>query len=711
MTGDNGAQKADELNSQSWDCMITDPQKGMALSREACEIAEAAGYEKGLADSCLNEGWCRIYLSDYKKAVEALTRGLDLYRSLKDKKGELRVLNALGAVYHSLNQYETALDYYSRCLEGSRALKDDERLGSTLGNIGSIYQELGKDEEALGYFAEEQKLLELSEWEELKCNNLHSMGLSYRQLGDNDKALDCFSRALEIAESIDYRISKAMCLTSIGLILQDQNKPDEAAAHLRQGLEISRDTGNRMGEVEGLTNLGEFCRRQKEYGNSLDYHRQALQLSRSIGSRLYEYRNYRAISAVYEEKGEFREALENHQQFYRAEKALLNEETEKKLNHTAIQFELEKKQIEAEMDRLRHVELKESYHRITLISQIGRKITASLDMETIMQTISDNVRALMSADIFGIALYLKEEKEIDYRYFLEGSSRLSMEKTSLGSESSLAARCIRSRSPILINDVKQDRILSTGIIPRSLIYMPLTVEEDIIGVITVQSYETGAYEEQHLEILHALASYIAVALENSLIHEELNKLNNLVLEEKGELEEAYREIARLANYDHLTGLPNRRLFFELLRKDLELTSRRSGRLGVLYIDLDNFKPVNDQLGHDAGDKLLKIVSERFRGVLRSSDTVARIGGDEFAAILPDLTDKSGAGNAAEKLIACLAEAITVSGSALQVGASIGISVFPDDDISMEGLLKKADSAMYGVKQNLKNDYRYYSNPV
>lgn len=153
-----------------------------------------------------------------------------------------------------------------------------------------------------------------------------------------------------------------------------------------------------------------------------------------------------------------------------------------------------------------------------------------------------------------------------------------------------------------------------------------------------------------------------------------------------------------AHYDELTGLPNRYFFFDQLSKELSRARRTATRVGLLFMDLNKFKPVNDQHGHDAGDHVLKTVAERWLATTRSSDTLARLGGDEFALIVDGLADSVELAAIAHKLIAALNESITLPrGAVVTVGTSVGGSIYPDCATEMDSLIAAADAAMYTCK--------------
>jgi diguanylate cyclase (GGDEF)-like protein/PAS domain S-box-containing protein len=167
------------------------------------------------------------------------------------------------------------------------------------------------------------------------------------------------------------------------------------------------------------------------------------------------------------------------------------------------------------------------------------------------------------------------------------------------------------------------------------------------------------------------------------------------------------QIRRLAHHDSLTELPNRSLFLDRLGLAMA-QARRDGRpMAVLQLDLDHFKDINDTLGHPAGDTLLRACARRLQSIVHDTDTVARIGGDEFAIILTGLERPIDAGHVAQRIIARLLEPVSCQGHEVHTGTSIGITIFPDDDTDPDQLLRNADIALYRAKANGRNTYSFF----
>lgn len=164
----------------------------------------------------------------------------------------------------------------------------------------------------------------------------------------------------------------------------------------------------------------------------------------------------------------------------------------------------------------------------------------------------------------------------------------------------------------------------------------------------------------------------------------------------------------LAYHDALTGLPNRVFFLNSLQLAIARVGRTQHSLAILFLDLDGFKPVNDNLGHHTGDQLLSLLAERLRSAVRKEDTVARFGGDEFAILLNDLDDKEITSSLAAKLLNTVSRTFVVRGEKINISTSIGISIYPSDGQDANTLLTHADEAMYDAKRHGGNCFRYSS---
>ncbi|MBK7001550.1 MAG: diguanylate cyclase [Rhodoferax sp.] len=208
---------------------------------------------------------------------------------------------------------------------------------------------------------------------------------------------------------------------------------------------------------------------------------------------------------------------------------------------------------------------------------------------------------------------------------------------------------------------------------------------------------------------HKNGQLYAVLLTASAVHDASGATENHVcmLTDITHLKQQQQRLEHAAQHDPLTGLPNRMLLSDRLQQAMVRCQRQGTGLGVVYLDLDGFKDVNDQYGHDVGDRLLVCVAQRLKAALREGDSLVRMGGDEFVALLVDLERTEDGAPVLERLLLAAAEPVAVDAHVLQVSTSIGISYFPLDNVDADHLLRHADAAMYRAKQTGKNRYCIY----
>lgn len=192
---------------------------------------------------------------------------------------------------------------------------------------------------------------------------------------------------------------------------------------------------------------------------------------------------------------------------------------------------------------------------------------------------------------------------------------------------------------------------------------------------------------------------------------QLVLINRSLEKEVGERRRAEDNLKHLAHHDPLTSLPNRLLLGARLEHAIERAHRNGTQVAVLFMDLDNFKNINDSLGHAAGDELLRMVAERLRSCIREDDTVARLGGDEFIIVMEQIDSQRMTSHLAQKLMSTLEEKFEIENQALFIGTSIGISLFPKDGESTEQLIANADAAMYRAKEQGRRNYQFYTHDL
>lgn len=326
-------------------------------------------------------------------------------------------------------------------------------------------------------------------------------------------------------------------------------------------------------------------------------------------------------------------------------------------------------------------------------------VLAHTSIETdLLQSGIDALTKLIQARYGAVSLV--DEAGVQKNFLYTGIDPAQTQKIGQAPEGrGLLGIVIRENLSLSIDDISKDP-RSAGFPPhhpamKTLLAVPISHDGLVYGRIYLSEKINGEAFNQDDEVLaQSFARSLSLVLDNA--------------HELDEIKKAKHNLDHMAHFDTLTNLPNRCLFSDRLQQALLQAERCNGLLAVMFIDLDNFKGVNDTLGHSAGDALLKLVAQRITDSLRKGDTVARLGGDEFILMLPELGSAQDASQVAQKILAALAQTFELDQHELHISASIGISIYPDDAADVDGMLSAADTAMYHAKKLGKNNSQFYA---
>ncbi|WP_122602164.1 diguanylate cyclase domain-containing protein [Pseudomonas atacamensis] len=341
----------------------------------------------------------------------------------------------------------------------------------------------------------------------------------------------------------------------------------------------------------------------------------------------------------------------------------------------------------SEVDQLRIAvarditERKQAESRQAALYAISEAAHAAEDLLALFKRVHLLIGEWLPALNFSVALYDENCGQLNFPYHVD-DHELQPEQpgTVIGR---LCAQVIRSGQPMLLTPDSADatpdfaELLAEQNAPCWL-GVPLSSKNGTIGALIVKSLAGGErYTEQDKELLQYVCAQVATAIERQQLHARLK---------------------RMAQYDQLTQLPNRELLRDRLRAALAHARAVHGHMALLYVDLDRFKQVNDTHGHAVGDMLLQTVANRLKGCVRETDTVARIGGDEFVVLLHSVHAAEDADSVAGKIRQVLAQPMRLDGHDLRIEPSIGVARFPEHGEEEQQLFRHADQAMYAAKR-------------
>jgi diguanylate cyclase (GGDEF)-like protein len=354
------------------------------------------------------------------------------------------------------------------------------------------------------------------------------------------------------------------------------------------------------------------------------------------------------------------------------------------LNRLALEREVARRTVDLERSQSAlersNATLAASAETLRRLGEIGRLVTASLDSGDVLAALCRNVGSILDAE--SVAIWLPDGKPVRLRvaYGVGHGEALPTLAVPLDDPDAGVARAARERRDILIES-------PTGAHATAL-FGPLLVQDQLFGVLAVETSRPRAYGEREQFAFASFCAYGATALANAEAHRDLARAN--------------AELGRLASHDSLTGLANRRYFFDMAVEEVARAGRYRRCLSLLVVDLDTFKSVNDTYGHLAGDAALQAASRCLQQSLRQTDLAARYGGEEFIALLPE-TGLDGAVQVAERFRALLAATeIRHNDVSFRITASVGVAAWRFGEAAIEPAIDRADRALYRVKSTGRN---------
>ena len=332
-----------------------------------------------------------------------------------------------------------------------------------------------------------------------------------------------------------------------------------------------------------------------------------------------------------------------------------------------------------------------------VLYNISRAANSDISLTQLYPIIREELSTVIDTTNFYIALFDEEKNNLYFSYYTDETGERDKDflVSKYSNSDSIFNYIFKTGESLLLSYNKYKRMIARGdfishdVITNKQTWLgvPLKIESRIIGSMVLQSYtDPDIYSKKDIKLMEFVSQQVATAIERKQIEEKLKFLSL---------------------YDSLTKLPNRVLFYDRIRQEIAYSKREQKKFALMFLDLDNFKEVNDKFGHDAGDELLQETAKRFVNLLRGSDTICRLGGDEFIILLPRLKHpRENTEDVVQKIFSVFSEPFKIKNNSVNIHLSIGIALYPDDGEWEEVLIKSADKAMYMAKKEGLNSYHW-----
>ncbi|MDN3647459.1 diguanylate cyclase [Reinekea marina] len=684
-----------------WISMIQSPLETLSeLDKLISEMPKTAPeYETAI----FYRGSCLIFTADYRGAIQQLNEALDRAVLANDLNQIRRVNNALGMAYKSTGEYGQALKALETAIELSKKLNDVYGQFTAQLNLADLFFETHD------YSTCEQHVNEVTGLDHSHCDEESIAELYWQQARifllhmDFNSAAQALKRTFEIAVKIDYVHLRIFSLILKGRMYRLMGDLSQAETILEA---VINDPNLEFEGTMGLSAYIELAKALFSDGNqqrALTVINLALNVN-SDGSdhAALRLQVYELAAFCYQAAGDIEKANRYFQLTLELERSVVNQRNRRAMELSKARLQQENQKIKQEIIQKENTYLKNEQSQLQTINKIAIRLAETLSLSALGERLYGLLSEYLDAHVIALSENDPEQSRVVFRTFIDDGTPLELYEIRYDEPGSNTVLAAVTGKPVSINEPSKKRKLvgKSKKVPNSQLFLPLKNKDDVIGVLSIQSEIPNRFTGSEYKLILAIAPFISLAFSNALSHEKLQKLNRVLVQDKKEIIAAQEKIEFLALHDPLTEMPNRRALTQYI--DTTIANLQPNKFfSLAYIDLDKFKPVNDQFGHKVGDKVLQIVAERINSVLRSSDFSARVGGDEFVLVIDHIDDKTQLKNMCNRILESIEKPISVDSHIINISASIGVVDYQKHGINLDTLIHNADVAMYEIKNSSK----------
>ncbi|TDT71753.1 diguanylate cyclase (GGDEF)-like protein [Hypnocyclicus thermotrophus] len=660
------------------------------------------------------------YTEKVDEYLNLLLEMVSLYKKVNLKDELIGLYFEIGNIFYDIRDYVKASEYFFKAYNYRSDIEDKSFLYILYNNIAILEYHIGEYEKAYYYMLLSlEEILKHSKEYSIQNDNKIIPFLNISQillkLNEYNKALKYlkiaevfikFYNLTEFENTLFYLLNKTYLKLNKKIkkhslhLMKTNNKKSISIIHFR----------------EDTINLIKNCILTEQYSNLVSYFSKVTYIS---------YRNNLILSDIYKLASMYYSKIKNYKKAYLySRKEIINQKKENKKYNKNISNNIEKKinfnyKFEDEEVENDYLNNSNYINTLSIINNIGIEITSIMDFDLLLEKIYLNLSKIIPIDIFGIGIINNKDSTINYAIFKEHNEEIKYDPKKLNDSSSLGAYCIRNKKEIIINNWKKEyykyniplnKNFISKIVPSSILFFPLIIREKILGVLTLQSYNSNVYNNEHIEICRILTNYIAIALKNSIQSNDLKKEVIKRKKAEEELKNLNNKLRDLSQKDDLTKLYNKRIFNKKFNSFWNKAAMNKESITLIIIDIDKFKEFNDNYGHLMGDFCIVKVAETIKRAFNfDADVLARYGGDEFTIILYNtnkeiVTKKVNLFFRELSLLQIKHEFSTVSNI---VTATLGAaSIIPKEFNQERKLFILADKALYEAKKKGRNRIIY-----
>ena len=600
----------DTSNLEAFNVVRKNPALSLEIGEKNLIESEKLSYTKGIAWSYGNIGAAHAWLGNFEKALEFSFKSAELLESTGELKQKVQILYNIYIIFYFLGDSDKQLHYANESLDLAIKIGDKDGEANALNGLGTTYYSSNRSEEAIKYLTRASEIAVSIDNKFVLGRIYDGLGQAYNHLSNLEKALEFKNKSLAIVNELGDKQVQSFAHDGLGEIYTKLGDYTKALEHLNKSLDLRKELSFKAGVGQTTLHIGDTYAAAGDNLTALKFYKEALQISEEISSAEWIYKTHFALSNLYEKMGNLPLFVEHFKAYHDYKQRHSSETENKKIKAFELKGKLEQIQKEKEVLEQKNSQLQTYFDDVKTLASIGNEITSTLDIGNIFDIIYSRINMLTEASGVFIGLCNYETNKIEVQLAIDKGVRDDYFEYSLNDvDSKLPALVAKKGIAVHLNDYhaeidkylkRKEQLIKDA--TASVVVLPLTVKDAVIGVLFVQSEKKSAFSEHHFNLLKSFATYISIALDNARLYEHMEEQ---VEERTIALQQSYKNTETLnrIGQELISSLNFEDVFERLYRNVNELMDATI--FGVRLLDVEN-NVVNYLYEYERGERLQSI---------------------------------------------------------------------------------------------------------
>ncbi|NRA13303.1 MAG: tetratricopeptide repeat protein [Crocinitomicaceae bacterium] len=552
----------DEMSEKAWLINRTNPVESGRLAERVIVLSEEIEDEFRIGRGLFILGSSQIWISEYENSTFNLMEARQIFEDFESTLYQAKCQYSLGSCYYYLSDYEESLDCFIRSLELYKNCEDLEGVADAYNGIGSVYYVTQNYEESIKTLEKSLNILKSIDADKIRTKVYNGLGDVYYLIKNYDLAEHYYVLCIDLGLKSNLKQSITLAYEGLAAIYIEHDQWNEAHECIDSAIKLSDEIEFKIGLANSLFLKGKLYMKEKAVDLGMKHLQKAIKVAEEIEEFDIQCKYHQLLSQHYENKQDFERGIYHYKVFHEINYTWERRKNSLQLRSLQMKIHLEQVGRQNEIYKLKNKELKsrtnqliESNKRIKALAQIGQEINSTLNIDELYQIIYEQINTLIDAPILYIGIHDSIKSVINFPFYMRDNLRLNGVSIPMDHTGKFTVWCIKNQKELVINDFQKESsdyiTLSErptrGKLPHSVMIIPLKVENKIIGVMGIHSYDLNSYPNDKVNIMKAMAAYVAIALKNAQNYKRIHDLYQLIENKNNEIMDSINYAKRIQN--------------------------------------------------------------------------------------------------------------------------------------------------------------------